>query len=287
MTTSRQYLKFISLKSVSKQDGISICKNFSCFIIEVLKGLKFYLPFSDLVLNNISTLDPVASSTKKWIELVNRFPNIISETNLPDFHVELATWSQDKDLKERRNEFLIKRTDENNMEVKVFDIVTFYRLDNLYRKYPLIFKLSRAILALPHSNAPIERAFSQLKIIKDDKRNSLSNETLQALLISKINKLDLQSEEIQARMLEYFLEWHPIMTKRKSMEVAEKKDNIITKNEENGNETKNQDMEIEESITDVLLKKLKLNSTTKEDCIDEDKKISIPSLKVEEEKKSN
>ena len=45
--------------------------------------------------------------------------------------------------------------------------------------------LVRGLFSIPYSNAPIERAFSQLKLIKNKKRLKLSSENLSSLMIVK------------------------------------------------------------------------------------------------------
>ena len=58
--------------------------------------------------------------------------------------------------------------------------------------------LVQALLLIPLSNADIERTFSQLRLIKNERRNSLSNETTEALLISKIgfDFIDLKNKKV-------------------------------------------------------------------------------------------
>ena len=43
--------------------------------------------------------------------------------------------------------------------------------------YPLLSKLAKAILVIPHSNADVERMFSQMGLNKTKPRNSLGTET--------------------------------------------------------------------------------------------------------------
>ena len=52
-------------------------------------------------------------------------------------------------------------------------------------RYPLLRKLVRMIITLPHGNAPCERVFSILKDTYRDKRVSLVDDTIRALLIVK------------------------------------------------------------------------------------------------------
>lgn len=60
------------------------------------------------------------------------------------------------------------------------------------KKYHLVFRLAKAILSLslPHSKVAIERIFTELNLIKNEKRSVLSDTTLQSLLFTEINKID-------------------------------------------------------------------------------------------------
>jgi len=49
-------------------------------------------------------------------------------------------------------------------------------------KYPNLRKVVACLMSLPFSNAPVERLFSALKIVKSDCRNSLKRENLVGLL---------------------------------------------------------------------------------------------------------
>ena len=54
-------------------------------------------------------------------------------------------------------------------------------------RYPLLTKLAKSVLIIPHGNADIERMFSHLGLNKTKLRNSLSVDTLTALLRLQFN----------------------------------------------------------------------------------------------------
>ena len=54
-------------------------------------------------------------------------------------------------------------------------------------KYPLLSRLAKSILTIPHGNADIERMFSKVGLNKTKLRNSLSTNTLSALLCLQVN----------------------------------------------------------------------------------------------------
>ena len=49
-------------------------------------------------------------------------------------------------------------------------------------KYPNLKKVVACVMSLPFSNAPVERVFSLLKLIKTNSRNALKRETLVGLM---------------------------------------------------------------------------------------------------------
>jgi hypothetical protein len=59
-------------------------------------------------------------------------------------------------------------------------------LDNTnIAEYPTLSHLAGTVIALPHSSVNIERLFSQVKLVKNEKRSALSEKTLEALLLMK------------------------------------------------------------------------------------------------------
>ena len=54
-------------------------------------------------------------------------------------------------------------------------------------KYPLLSRLAKSILIIPHGNADIERMFSKVGLNKTKLRNGLSIDTLSALLCLQVN----------------------------------------------------------------------------------------------------
>ena len=52
-------------------------------------------------------------------------------------------------------------------------------------RFPTISKLTKSLLSLPHSNAEVERVFSQVALMKTKLRNSLKSSTLDSILITK------------------------------------------------------------------------------------------------------
>ena len=54
-------------------------------------------------------------------------------------------------------------------------------------RYPLLSRLAKAVLIIPHGNADVERLFGRVGLTNTKLRNSLSNQTFSALLSLEIN----------------------------------------------------------------------------------------------------
>ena len=64
-------------------------------------------------------------------------------------------------------------------------IIEFYIDKKIKEEYKILSNLAGAILALPHSSCEVERLFSQIKLIKTEKRTNLKEENLESLILLK------------------------------------------------------------------------------------------------------
>jgi len=212
-TILKIYGNVIHLKDVSKQEGLQVCQIFQKFIQNALKDLKRVLPLKDLVLNRLSAFDPETSIACDLIEIGQVFTNIIPPEIYHEYFDQVTNWIFDlQKLKEIRKKFLITAQQD-------FDIVSFFQQKTLQIKYPLVVKLAQALLGLPHSSATIERAFSQLKLIKNEKRCNLANDTLESLMITKVNEINIEDEIVMENLYQYY-EKKQILKKRKSDQMS-------------------------------------------------------------------
>ena len=62
--------------------------------------------------------------------------------------------------------------------------------------YKILSNLAGLVLALPHSSVEIERLFSQVKLIKTDKRVNLKEENLESLVLLKTSSIDIRNPAI-------------------------------------------------------------------------------------------
>ena len=118
----------------------------------------------------------------------------------------------------------------------------------------MIALLAKSILTLPFSNAEIERTFSLFKLNKSLIRNSLSNETIEAILIWKVNSNlinlnDPKQIDVLIKKYQEFLankssqQQEKRITKRKLDEISiinEVNTNEVIKDEEKKNKLSHQ-----------------------------------------------
>ncbi|XP_046868368.1 uncharacterized protein LOC124460831 [Drosophila willistoni] len=71
------------------------------------------------------------------------------------------------------------------------DVLCFWK----YKKTtdPELYALSKVCFAIPPTQVTIERAFSSLKLVLSDNRNRLSHETLENILLVRLNSNHLDS----------------------------------------------------------------------------------------------
>lgn len=132
------------------------------------------LPHSDQVLKNVVILDPANRSSGDWqkvVALVERFPNVIPNDERDRLQEEFYAYS----LKEPMG--ISEREDIDAYWHAVSQI-----MENEEPVFPLLTKLAKAMLILPHSNAAVERIFSNLKMVKTSHRSRLEAPMLNALM---------------------------------------------------------------------------------------------------------
>ena len=165
---------------IPNEERLELMENVRELIIEVLNQAKFYLPFDDEYINLFKVLKPSGFDRYCWIELLDKFPNLISKENFSDFIYEL-------DCIEEFDYSLLDPTDSYEKQ-----------WSNLHKKVncPLVSKLARILLTIPVSSASIERTFSQLRLVKTSLQTCLSDETLESCLLIHQEKDLPISEEI-------------------------------------------------------------------------------------------
>lgn len=132
------------------------------FDIELATQIKKRFDFNKEVLSFARIIDPKVVFSDNYpspVPIINRFPNLCSDTELEDANTEWKLLKQSKYL------FSKDRTGEP-----------------IFSKIKQIFT---ALMCLPHSSACAERIFSQFSLIKTKNRNRLKVNGCNALLHTK------------------------------------------------------------------------------------------------------
>lgn len=109
--------------------------------------------------------------------LAKRFPQLVSEEDLEELSNEVTTYDSNRailpaDLDVERFWFGVSEMEDAEGT----------------KRFPILSKLAKGILILPHGNADVERLFSHVTLIKTQKRNLLHDDTVNAILHAKFNK---------------------------------------------------------------------------------------------------
>lgn len=111
--------------------------------------------------------------------LASKFPNIIAST---DFEQLDDDWRQLQFMESSDlPDFAGSRKDVAEFWGNVSKMVD----TSGGSRFPIISKLMKSMLSLPHSNADVERMFSQVALVKTKHRNRLKTSTLDTLLTAK------------------------------------------------------------------------------------------------------
>ena len=169
---------------LSNADKDDIMSQNKAFVVRVLAEMKERLPFSDEVLKKCQVIFSLNTcNINDWRYLMNRFTNIVPQESHRDLQLELD-----------RFELAVGRSTDLNIKDPVKLWVS------LEGDFPLMAKLAKSLLTLPHSSVPVERTFSQLKNVKTMKRNRLTVENLEACCL--VQQKALQDYEINQDMLD-------------------------------------------------------------------------------------
>lgn len=148
------------------------------FYIELCTQIRQRFSFNDPILNFLPKLEPtraLSGETSSIMPLVQHFP-AFSESEYEEINIE---WRQLADTAQIEENF-------RNLQFEDFwEKISSLKNSCKQPMFPLLGKLVKHILCLPHSSAAAERIFSQLNLIKSKLRNRLAIKTCNALLLSR------------------------------------------------------------------------------------------------------
>ena len=181
MSMGSEVSQFLSQPDIGsfRREIIGFLEHVQLFYIEAATQIKQRFPINDPVLKKLGFLNPdtISSTTvAQVLETASLFPNIMSIEDIEKIDDE---WREITFMD--RTEYSGHRSDVGSFWGSVGKI----RNVSGSLKFPAIGKLTKALLAIPHSNADVERIFSHVTLIKVKQRNKLKTSTVDALLMVK------------------------------------------------------------------------------------------------------
>lgn len=180
------------------------------FLFEAFISMRELLPFKDKLLLACEVLSLKKFDITKWCNLALEFPQVISPSERTTLQHQLEIFGEE--LKELKTLY-------ENEEKKV----AFW--NKLSNEFSLIKKLALTLITLPYSTVGIERTFSILRDVKTSKRNRLTPESVEAILLIKTNLQELEDFKVDDSMIEkYKVMWKSGQQKQKD---KAKKDRLL------------------------------------------------------------
>ena len=136
-------------------------------VLEILHKIQVYMSERDEIVEDLRCLDLCSYNRNSWVNLISRFDNLYSKDDYPTLIEEL-----------------------NKMETKDLFLYSFEQ--NAIKRWQKfesdshchgLCRIAITLLTIPSSSASVERVFSQLKLVKNDRRANLQNDTLQGCLL--------------------------------------------------------------------------------------------------------
>ncbi|XP_076380828.1 uncharacterized protein LOC117220178 isoform X4 [Megalopta genalis] len=174
-----------STNDVSDDDMKQFYQNIQKFYQTAYEAATARLPFDEEFLNALDFLNPtitldIRMHKDQLNHILQKFPSKFDNHNV---HLE---W----------REIAVYFEPNETIEIAKLNICDFWKKISQIKnplgqcRFPNIMKVVQLCLALPHSNAEVERFFSMISKIKTDKRNKLRCKTISSLTRLK---LDLKS----------------------------------------------------------------------------------------------
>lgn len=155
---------------LSESDRLRFYAQAKAFYSKCAEKLVHYLPFDNALLRNLRFLDPKSLNSKNLetytMNVAKKMPSVIQADQLTALRCEI-----------RSLKLTAKKGDQ--------DVISHWKRMTTEHNIPILAKLVRACLILPHGNADVERLFSMMSDIVTDKRSCLDQQSIRALTFIK------------------------------------------------------------------------------------------------------
>ena len=246
------------------QEGFSYV--FMDFIGKILNLLKEYLPYDDKlvdILDFVTLKDPISIFKKKLMDFCEFF-KLLKEKEKPMLQEELV---------KLKNVTISNYQDSSSSILHMWD-----RLQS-NEKLNLIPKIAYFAETLPTTSAGLEQSFSQVKLLKTDIRNRLSEETLEGLMFVTQEITPKSGLNIDEKVLTKFIE---VRKKFNEKRVVKKENQNKSKNEKTPLSFKENDspqIEVQETFQNMEIEDTKVaeeenkkeESDREDDLLDDDR----------------
>lgn len=170
--------------SLSTADAKKFREVCSTFWLTAVKEAMKRLPLTHPVLSNLKWLEPGVQDYSRLSELLSvadSLPQVVDQADKPLLQEEFMDFCTF-----HLPDNITTQTDVDKYWHSVSSIVD---LSGEGTRFPILSKLAKAVVLIPHGNADTERLFSHVGLNKTKQRNSLSLETLNSLLTIQFNKM--------------------------------------------------------------------------------------------------
>ena len=183
----------LDLEKLDQETKESFLKSTQDYYSTILKTFKDYIDLDTTIFKELTILN-VSHKQKEdilvWRSLGNRF-SYLYENKHDEFKKELSDFL---------NLDLIEMKELNS-------ILQWKKIKEMKKgqqpRFFILIQFVEGLLTVPYSNAPIERAFSQLKLIKNNKRLNLKNQNLASFIILKNLTKKVKAQDLDSLLSTY------------------------------------------------------------------------------------
>ena len=162
--------------------GTSHLENFythvRAFLSKLVASTLKRLPFDDVVISDITCLDPperLTSTAGMIRRSIDRFSNFVPQGKSDQIEEEFSLYQTTSD-------FILQTS-----RVDVFGGKSGNLQSSTGKPFGLLSNIAKCLLCIPHGNADSERMFSCINLIRTDHCNQLEASTIQACIDIKLN----------------------------------------------------------------------------------------------------
>ena len=178
----RAFNETLNGSNLEVQEILDLRKNCTDFAVKLFNELKARLPDNFKILQKMSLFSPTncLNPFKDHSTEIAEIAEIAETLGYNSSHIEVLEnqWRHLNLIKWKEGEKDDKVKDAENFWIEVGN----YKDASGNNPYQELHEMAMRILSLPHSNAEVERLFSQMNLIKSKLRNKLSTSSVNAVL---------------------------------------------------------------------------------------------------------